>query len=95
MQDTTNIPTEQSDKRSEVQEGEAGQKEKSTVTSTTCKPIVAERPKIELPSHRINGQIQYMRDHALIGKFIGYWLTEKALQGWISAKWKPKGHVTL
>jgi len=36
-----------------------------------------------------------MKDHALIGKFIGYWPTEKALQGWISAKWKPKGHVTL
>ena len=36
-----------------------------------------------------------MRDHALIGKFIGFWPTEKALQGWISEKWKPKGHITL
>jgi len=36
-----------------------------------------------------------MKDHALIGKFIGFWLTEKALHGWIAAKWKPKGHTTL
>lgn len=36
-----------------------------------------------------------MKDHALIGKFIGFWPTEKALYGWIAAKWKPKGHVTL
>lgn len=36
-----------------------------------------------------------MKDHALIGKFIGYWPTEKALQGWITSKWKPKGQVTL
>jgi len=36
-----------------------------------------------------------MKDHALIGKLIGYWPTENALQGWITSKWKPKGHVTL
>jgi len=36
-----------------------------------------------------------MRDHALIGKFIGFWPTEKALYGWIAVKWKLKGDVTL
>lgn len=36
-----------------------------------------------------------MRDHALIGKFIGLWPTEKALRGWIVAKWNPKWHITL
>jgi len=36
-----------------------------------------------------------MTDHALIGKFIGLWPIEKALHGWISGKWKPKGHITL
>ena len=65
------------------------------ITSSTCKPISLDRPKIDLPSQRINAKIQYMRDHALIGKFIGFLPTEKALQGWISSKWKPKGHVTL
>lgn len=36
-----------------------------------------------------------MSDHALIGKFLGFWPTEKALHGWIASKWKPKGQVTL
>lgn len=36
-----------------------------------------------------------MKDHALIGKFIGLWPTEKALRGWIASKWSPKGHITL
>ena len=50
---------------------------------------------MELPSHRINAKIQYMRDHALIGKFIGIWPNEKALRAWINVKWHPKGHITL
>ena len=65
------------------------------VSSATCIPKSTERTKIDLPSHRINDRIQYMRDHALIGKFLGLWPTEKALQGWIVSKWKPKGQVTL
>jgi len=36
-----------------------------------------------------------MMDHALIGKFIGLWPMRKVLHGWIVAKWKPKGHITL
>ena len=69
--------------------------EEPRATSNTCKLVAVDRPKIELPSQRINTQIQFMRDHALIGKFIGLWPTEKALHGWIAAKWKPKGHITL
>jgi len=64
-------------------------------TSATCIPKTTERIKVELPSHRINDEIQYMTDHALIGKFLGFWPTEKALQEWIASKWKPKGQVTL
>lgn len=30
-----------------------------------------------------------------MGKFLGLWPTQKALQGWIASKWKPKGQVTL
>lgn len=36
-----------------------------------------------------------MRDHAIIGKFIGIWPNEKALRAWINVKWHPKGHITL
>jgi len=73
----------------------SGNDEVPKATSTTCKPVAAERPNIELPSQRINTQIQFMKDHALIGKLIGFWPTEKALQLWIAAKWKTKGHITL
>ena len=72
-----------------------GGKEQPRVSSTTCKPVAAERSKVEFPSHRINAQIQYMRDHALIGKFIGIWSNKKALWGWIAVKWSPKGNITL
>jgi len=88
----TAIPT---DKIDVVPEGKDKLKEQTKVTSKTCKPLAEERPKIELPSQKINERIQYMIDHALIGKFIGRWPTEKALHGWISAKWKPKGDITL
>ena len=54
--------------------------------SGTCIPKSAERIKIDLPSDRINAEIQYMSDHALIGKFLGFWPTEKALHGWIASK---------
>lgn len=36
-----------------------------------------------------------MTDHLLIGKFIGFWPTKKALYGRIASKWKPKGHIKL
>lgn len=65
------------------------------VRSATCKPVASVRPKVELPGHQINAKIQYMKYHALIWKFIGLWLTEKALRSWINAKWHPKGHITL
>lgn len=69
--------------------------EEPQATSNTCKPVEVDRPKIELPSQHINTQIQFMRDHTLIGKFIGLWPMEKALHDWIIDKWKPKGHITL
>lgn len=85
----------QEDLEQEIEDKQATSGKPQKASSPTCKPIATERPNIELLNHRINAQIQYMKDHVLIGKFIGFWLTEKALQGWIISKWKPKGHVTL
>ena len=39
--------------------------------------------------------MQYMKDHALICKFIGFYLDKRALQRWISHKWKPNEEVDL
>jgi len=36
-----------------------------------------------------------MRDHALIGKFMGLWPSKRDLIKWIKALWKPKGHFDL
>jgi hypothetical protein len=36
-----------------------------------------------------------MKDHALIGKFMGIWPSEKALQIWIKSHWKVKGQIDL
>lgn len=74
---------------------EQDQHEPPKVSSSTCKLVAAHRPEVELPSHRINEIIQYMRDHALIGKFIGLWPTERALRNWINVVWHPKGEITL
>ena len=83
------------DKASVAQDNGEKPKEALKASSATCKPIAKERPRIELPRHKIDKRIEYMRDHALIGKFIGFWPTKRALYGWIAAKWKPKGDVTL
>lgn len=99
--DNTRKTTEQHDteQSTEAEEGDSRSNvTKATqpkVTSATCIPKAAESIKIELPSHIINEEIQFMQDHALIGKFLGFWPTERALNGWIASKWKPKGQVTL
>ena len=43
----------------------------------------------------IKEKIQFMADHALIGKFIGLQPSEKDLIWWINSTWKPKGHYDL
>ena len=44
---------------------------------------------------RIGEHMQFMRDHALIGKFLGLWPSEKDLARWIKAWWNPKGDYEL
>ena len=74
-------PSQQADKISDNHGRTDSAEDRPKITSNTCKPIAAERPRIELPGQMIDEHIQYMRDHALIGKFIGFWPTEKALRG--------------
>lgn len=96
-QENDSVPnrTDTSQNRTNDKDACTKQEESSTIRSATCKLVAATMPTVDFPSHRINARIQYMRDHALIGKFIGIWPTERALSSWINAKWAPKGHISL
>ena len=52
-------------------------------------------PKLQIKSARIIEDISYMKEQALIGKFIGIWPSEKTLTWWINTTWKPHGHYDL
>lgn len=60
-----------------------------------CVPKAKKVPKLQISSERVNADIQYMKDHVLIGKLVGIWPTEKARVWWINTTWKPQGHYDL
>lgn len=58
-------------------------KAKRTWEPGKCIPQTTTAPKYTISSPRIEDQRQYMRDFALIGKFLGLWPSEKDLVKWI------------
>jgi len=60
-----------------------------------CMPKSIARPKLTIRSPSFRDEVQHLKDHALIGKFIGLWPNEKALIWWINTTWKPQGHYDL
>ena len=42
----------------------------------SCIPCTENHPYLNILEERINAKVQKMKDHALIGKFIGFWPTE-------------------
>jgi hypothetical protein len=52
-------------------------------------------PKYVIKSTRVGEHTQFMKDHALIGKFLGLWPSEKDLTRWIKTWWNPKGDYEL
>jgi hypothetical protein len=70
-------------------------KAKRTWEAGKCIPQATTAPKYTISSPRIEDQRQYMRDFALIEKFLGLWPFEKDLVKWIQHWWKPKGHYDL
>ena len=50
---------------------------------------------LTLPTERINAKAQKMKDHALIGNFMGFWPTKHALRGWTMVNWNPKQNYDL
>ena len=39
--------------------------------------------------------MDHMENYAIICKFMGIWLLEKALYTWIKYNWKPKGELNI
>jgi hypothetical protein len=56
---------------------------------------MVENPRYEVTLPLVGDYIQYMKDHTVIGKFMGIWPSEKALMVWIKSRWKVKGDISL
>ena len=51
--------------------------------ATKCLPRATNKPKFVIPHNRLEKYRSYMKDYALICKFVGYWPAEKDLLRWI------------
>jgi hypothetical protein len=60
-----------------------------------CIPQTEKTPRYLISSDRVGEHMQFMREHALIGKFLGLWPTERDLNKWIKHWWNPKGEYEL
>jgi hypothetical protein len=60
-----------------------------------CIPQAPVAPIYVIKSTRIGEHTQFMRDHALIDKFMGLWPSEKDLARWIKTWWTSKGDYEL
>ena len=56
-----------------------------------CVPKSKTVPKLQIKSDRIREDINYMKERALIRKFVRFWPTDKTLVWWINTTWKPQG----
>ena len=56
-----------------------------------CIPQLEKPPLYQIKSTRVGEHTQFMIEHALIGKFLGLWPTERDLSRWIKDWWNPKG----
>ena len=60
-----------------------------------CLPRATKKPRFVIPSSKLEEYRHYMKNHALICKFIGICPSKKDLLKWIQIKWQPKGHIDL
>lgn len=60
-----------------------------------CLPRAQKQHRYVVPSNKLEKHNSYMRDHALICRFVGYWPSKRELYRWIDQRWKPRGQVDL
>jgi hypothetical protein len=56
-----------------------------------CIPQYDKPPRYTINSTKVGEHTQFMKEHALIRKFLGLWPLERDLMRWIKAWWSPKG----
>jgi hypothetical protein len=56
-----------------------------------CIPQLEKAPRYIISSTRVGEHTEFMKEHALIGKFLGLWPSERDLHKWIKHWWNPKG----
>jgi hypothetical protein len=56
-----------------------------------CIPQSEKTPRYLIGSTKVSEHTQFMMEHALIGKFLGLWPSERDLTQWIKHLWNPKG----
>jgi hypothetical protein len=56
-----------------------------------CIPQSDKPPRYIINSTRVGEHTQFMKEHALIRKFLGLWPSERDLMCWIKTWWNPKG----
>ena len=52
-------------------------------TGNICLPRAQKKPRYVIPNNKLEDYRCYMRDHALICKFVGFWPSEKDLTKWV------------
>lgn len=52
-----------------------------------CLPRAAKKTRFVIPNNKLEEYRGFMKDHALICKFIGAWPTKKELVKWIQHRW--------
>lgn len=60
-----------------------------------CLPGALKKPRFVILNNKLEEYRCYMRDHALICKFVGFWPVKNDLARWIQQRWKSKGHIDL
>jgi len=73
----------------------SSQKPTSIGTIGVCKPKSNIIPRVILSDLALQAHRDHMTEYTVICKFMGMWLTERALHIWIRSHWKPKGEIHL
>jgi hypothetical protein len=82
-------------KEMDVEAGTSHPKAPRSWEKGKCIPQSEKPPRYLISSTRVGEHTQFMREHALIGKFLGLWPSERDLTRWIKHWWNPKGDYEI